>query len=222
MNGEIFVTKTKTTITNFLGACTLSLPRKILGLTRRFAPLPPPPFQRSPPPAPHSFNGPKQPNRLDTMLKVSSHSLGVMGVIHFDTRGGIWTVHGLVVSPICRSGPNNAEEIALFLLGAVVARSIFEGGTVIELNVGLGDFMTMMREKMGWRGTQGGRLGLVSDERWEVRNSRHVARASSTNILNNSSSLPPPPPTVRHGIIHGVPKIRHPRPHNILRLRITR
>ncbi|GMH94554.1 hypothetical protein TL16_g12937 [Triparma laevis f. inornata] len=101
------------------------------------------------------------------MLKVSSHSLGVMGVIHFDTRGGIWTVHGLVVSPTCRSGPNNAEEIALFLLGAVVARSIFEGGTVIELDVGLGDFMTMMREKMGWRGTQGGRLGLVSDERWE-------------------------------------------------------
>ena len=96
------------------------------------------------------------------MLKVESSSLGLMGVVHFDTRGGIWTVHGLVVSPQCRvgsdgGGPDNAEEIALFLLGAVVARSIFEGGTVIELDVGLGDFMTLMREKMGWRGTQGGR-----------------------------------------------------------------
>ena len=96
------------------------------------------------------------------MLKVESSSLGLMGVVHFDTRGGIWTVHGLVVSPQCGvgsdgGGPDNAEEIALFLLGAVVARSIFEGGTVIELDVGLGDFMTMMREKMGWRGTQGGR-----------------------------------------------------------------
>ncbi|GMH85447.1 hypothetical protein TrVE_jg5303 [Triparma verrucosa] len=119
-----------------------------------------------------SFTGPKEKDRFDSMLKVESSSLGLMGVVHFDTRGGIWTVHGLVVSPQCRvgsdgGGPDNAEEIALFLLGAVVARSIFEGGTVIELDVGLGDFMTLMREKMGWRGTQGGRLGLVSDERWE-------------------------------------------------------